>query len=158
MILLPLAAALLAQVTPVQPIVKGTGLPLQESEEAAVLARVDALFAGVEAGDAAAVRAQVRPDGGATIVEMGHGVRHLGWDQYLAAIGADGHRRHERFTGTPAVEVDGDIAMVWGEYAATADGAPRMCGVDHLDLVREGDAWKVQNLTRSQRADGCGAR
>ena len=154
-------AALLAQVTPVQPIVKGTGLAMQDDGEAAVLATVDALFAGLEASDAAAIRARLRLDGGATVAAVRpdgtHQVRHLSWDEWLAGIKPDGHHYRERFTGRPAVEVDGDIAMVWGEFTLSVDGAVRDCGVDHVDLVRENGAWKVQNVTWSQRTTGCAA-
>src|SRR3546814_10786446 len=44
----------------------------------------------------------------------------------------------ERFTGPPAVEIDGDIAMVWAPYTFLLDGKPHHCGIDHFDLIREG--------------------
>src|SRR3546814_4268831 len=64
----------------------------------------------------------------------------------------------ERFTGPPAVEIDGDIAMVWAPYTFLLDGKPHHCGIDHFDLIREGIQWKVLNVTWSQRTTGCGAR
>lgn len=167
--MIALAALLLAQITPVQPIVKGTGLPPpaaaaslpQGGDEAAVMAPLNAWFAGIDATDAAAIRAQLRLDGGggATVAVVRadgtRSVRHLTWEQYLAGVKPGEHRYHERFTGRPAIEVDGDIAMVWGDFTLSVDGIARTCGVDHFDLIRENGAWKVQNVTWSQRTTGC---
>ena len=156
--MIPSLLVLLAvQVTAVQPLVKGTGLPPERDEEAAVMAPIDAWFAGIDAADAAAIRRQIRTEGGggATVAaERADGtrsVRHLTWDQYLAGVKPGGPRLHERFTGQPAIEVDGDIAMVWGEFTLSVDGKVATCGVDHFDLVRENGAWRVQNVTWSQR-------
>jgi len=156
-----LLLALLAQVTPVQPIIKGTGLPPADSEEAQVMAPINAWFAELDAADATAIAAQIRLEGGggATVAAVRadgtRSVRHLTWPQYLAGVKPGGPRVHEQFTGTPAIEIDGDIAMVWGDFRLTADGEIATCGVDHFDLIREAGAWKVQNVTWSQRVTGC---
>lgn len=161
--MLAIALAILAQVTPVQPIVKGTGLPMQDGDEAAVMAPINAWFAGIDTADAAAIRAQLRVDGGggATVAAVRadgtRTVRHMSWDQYLATVKSGEHRYHERFTGQPAVEVDGDIAMVWGDFTLSVDGKVATCGVDHFDLVRENGRWQVQNVTWSQRTTDCPA-
>jgi hypothetical protein len=160
---MPLILALLAQVTPVQPIVKGTGLPPADSEESQVMAPINAWFAGIDAGNAAAIAAQLRLDGGggATVAAVRadgtRSVRHMSWQEYLATVKPGGPRLHERFTGQPAIEVDGDIAMVWGDFTLSVDGKVATCGVDHFDLIRENATWKVQNVTWSQRTTGCDA-
>lgn len=154
-----LTLLLLAQVTPVQPIVKGTGLPpAAATEESGVMAPIDALFAGLAARDAQAILAQVRPDGGATVAqEKPDGtrtVRHLSWTQFAAGIKPGPERYAERLTD-PAIDMDGDIAMVWSPYVFTIDGKPHHCGTDHFDLVRESGRWTIQNVTWSQRTTGC---
>ncbi len=75
------------------------------------------------------------------------------WADFAAAIkpGADASRSHAQ----PAIEIDGDIAMVWGDYVFLVDGKVDHCGVDHFDLVRENGAWKVLNVTWSRRTTGC---
>ena len=156
-----LLLALLAQVTPVQPIVKGTGLPPADNEEAQVMAPISAWFAGIDAADASAIAAQIRLEGGggATVAAVRadgtRSVRHLTWPQYLAGVKPGGPRLHEQFTGTPAIEIDGDIAMVWGPYQFLAGGRVQHCGVDHFSLVREAGRWKVLSVTWSQRTQGC---
>jgi hypothetical protein len=131
------------------------------SEAAAVMAPLNAWFAGIDRGDAQAIAAQLRLEGGggaAVAAVRANGervVRHISWTDYLANIKPGEHRYQERFTRRPEIRIDGDIAMVWGEFTLFEDGKPRTCGVDHFDLVREKGQWKVQNVTWSQRTTGC---
>lgn len=155
-----LSLLLAAQITPVQPMPKGTGLPLADDDTIAVMAPINGMFAGLAARDAAAITAQLRPEGGATVAsEKADGtrtIRHLSWTEFTAGIKPGPEKFEERLTD-PAVEIDGDIAMVWSPYVFLIDGKPHHCGVDHFDLVREKGAWKVLNVTWSQRTTGCGA-
>ncbi|WP_375393671.1 hypothetical protein [uncultured Sphingomonas sp.] len=151
-------AMLLAQITPVQPIVKGTGLPPATTEQTAVMVPIDALFAGLAARDAQAILAQVSPDGGATVAQEkpdgSRSVHHLSWTQFAAGI-KPGPERYQERLADPAIEIDGDIAVLWSPYVFLIDGKVHHCGVDHFDLVRTGGVWKIQNITWSQRITGC---
>ena len=158
MILLSLLLAA-GQITPVQPIVKGTGLPpAAMTEEAGVMVPIDALFAALAARDGQAIFAQVRSDGGATAVEEKpddtRTVRRMTWPAFAAMIKPGPERYAERLTD-PAVDIDGDIAMVWSPFTFLVDGKVHHCGVNHFDLVRENGAWKVLNVTWSSRTTGC---
>jgi hypothetical protein len=157
---MPLILALLAQITPMQPMPKGTGLPPPASDEAAVMAPIDAMFAGLAARDAAAISAQLRSEGSATVAnEKADGtrsIRHLTWPEFTAGI-KPGPEKYEERLSMPAIEIDGDIAMVWAPYTFFVDGKAQHCGVDHFDLVRDAGGWKILNITWSQRTTGCGA-
>jgi len=159
---MPLILSLLlaAQITPMQPMPKGTGLPLADADTAAVMAPIDRLFAGMTARDPQALLAQLRPEGGATVaIEQADGTRavsHMSWAEFATHLKPGAERYEERLTD-PAVEVDGDIAMVWSPYTFLIDGKVHHCGVDHFDLVRENGSWKILNITWSQRTTGCGA-
>jgi hypothetical protein len=121
------------------------------------LATVNALLASFEKGDSAALLRFVYPDGRVTATgtrSSGSGVRQQSWSQFAARVtpGAS-------FTETisdPAVEIDGDAAMVWAPFVVRVAGKVSNCGFDHFDLVRENGAWKVMNLTFSSRMAGCG--
>lgn len=155
---LALAAQMSSQTTPVQPIVKGTGLPPPGTEEAQVMAPVTALLAGIAARDAAAIGQALRSDATATAVAAspngGSTVTHSSREQLLARF-TPGPERYDERLGDPAVEVDGDIAMVWSPYTFRIDGKLHHCGTDHFDLVRENGRWLVQNITWSSRTTGC---
>ena len=125
---------------------------------AAIMAPINALFAGLAARDSAAILAQLRADGGATVAsEKADGtrsVRHMSWPEFAAGI-KPGPEKYEERISSPAIEIDGDIAMVWAPYIFFVDGKAHHCGVDHFDLVREAGTWKILNITWSQRTTGC---
>ena len=153
--------ALALQVTPVAPIEKGTALPPPTSEAAGPMAAVAALFAGIAARDAAAIGATMRADATATAAgekpDGTRAIRHMTRAELLAGFAPGPERFEERFFD-PAVEVDGDIAMVWGRYTFLIDGKVHHCGYDHVDLVRENARWLIQNITWSSRTTGCDAQ
>ncbi|WP_260599486.1 nuclear transport factor 2 family protein [Sphingomonas endolithica] len=155
-----LLALLLAQTTPIQPMPKGTGLPPPGTEEAAVMAPVNALLAALATRNGAAVLPYVLADGGIMVAsekpDGARAVRRSGWAAWVASI-TPGTERYEQRLYDPAVEIDGDVAMVWGRYDFRVDGKIAHCGYDHVDLVRDGGRWKIANLSYSMRTTGCEA-
>jgi hypothetical protein len=133
-------------------------LPPPATEEQAVLASINQLFAAFEVGDFAGVRRVVYPDGRVTAVGTlltGNGLRRESWTQFAARLKpGEGFRES---ISDPAIEVDGDIAMVWAPFVVRVGGKISNCGFDHFDLIRENGAWKVMNLTFSSRTTGCPA-
>lgn len=154
LIALLLAAAQADRLPPANPLP-----PPTIGEEGAVMAAVNAVFAGIAAHDAAAIGAHLRADADLTIaLERDDGtreIRSIPRADYLAGVKPRPERFEERLTDM-AIEVDGDIAMVWGPYLFLIDGKISHCGVDHFDLVRENGRWTIANITWSQRTRGCG--
>ena len=146
------AAAPATKLPPVQ------ALPPPAPEEQAVLAPINQLFAALEAGDSAGVLRVVYPDGRVTAVgalRTGNGLRQESWTQFAARLKlGEGFRES---ISDPAIEIDGDIAMVWAPFVVRVDGKVGNCGVDHFDLVRANGAWKVMNISFSSRTTGCPA-
>ena len=155
-----LSLLLAAQITPVQPLPKGTGLPPPSTEEGQVMAPVNALFAALAARDAAAALATMRPDATTTVAadkpDGTKAIRHMTAAEFAAGL-KPGAERFQEVLSDPAIELDGDIAYVWGRYDFYVDGKRAHCGYDHFDLVRAGGSWKIQNITWSQRTTGCDA-
>lgn len=133
-------------------------LPPPVSEEGQVMAPINALFDGLARRDSATILAAMRADGSATTAsEKADGTRtvhRMTAAEFAAAIKPGPERYQERISD-PAIEIDGDIAMVWAPYTFLVDGKVHHCGVDHFDLVREGGSWKVANITWSSRTTGC---
>jgi hypothetical protein len=131
------------------------------ADEVAVMAPVEAMFAALAAHDPAALAAQTLPEGGATAVvaraDGNTAMHHVSWAEFAAGMPGGDDRLEERLTSR-TVRIDGDIAMVWGAYNFYLNGRLLHCGVDHFDLVRRNGAWKVLNITWTQRTEGCGAR
>jgi len=121
-----------------------------------VLAPINSLFVALERGDAAGVLSQVYPDGRVTATGVrsnSSGLRQLSWREF-AERQKPGSGFQERISD-PAIEVDGDVAMVWAPFVVRVAGKVSNCGYDHFDLVRENGTWKVMNLTFSSRITGC---
>jgi len=156
MAIAPLPA--LAQKTAPDKLPPANPLPPPDGIEGDVLAPINALFAAFAAGDAAAVLRNVYPDGRVTAVgprpDGADGVRLLSWAQFAERIKPEAV--FEERISDPAIDIDGDIAMVWAPFTVRIAGQLRSCGVDHFDLVREAGQWKVMNITFSSRTTGCG--
>jgi len=130
--------------------------PPTVGEEQAVLASVQSLLATFKAGDSAAMLRWVYADGRVTATgtrSSGSGLRQQSWTQFAARITPSG--AFQETISDPAVDVDGDVAMVWAPFVVRVGGRVANCGYDLFDLVRENGAWKVMNLTFSSRTTGC---
>ena len=153
---LPFALILMAQAAPKLP--PANPVPYEDVDVAEVMRPIDALFAAFETGDAKAMLAQVYPDGRVTAVgqraDGANGIRCQSWTQFAERIKPDA--TFEERIYDPAIDVDGDIAMVWAPFIVRISGKVSNCGFDHFDLVRESGIWKVMNLTFSSRTTGCG--
>ena len=134
-------------------------LPPPVGEEQAVLASVNALLRSFSEGDSAAMLRWVYPDGRVTATgtrATSKGLRQQSWTEFAARV-TPGSRFQETISD-PAVEIDGDAAMVWAPFVVRVDGKVSNCGVDHFDLVRDNGSWKVMNLTFSSRVEGRSAQ
>lgn len=136
-------------------------LPPPGVAEQAILQPINSVFAAIAARDAAAMEKQLLPGGSATIVvERLDGTRDVErrmWPDVLARF-RPGPERFEERLSDPAIESDGSVAMVWGNYVFLIDGKVHHCGIDHFDLVREGGGWKIASVSWSQRTTGCPAQ
>jgi ketosteroid isomerase-like protein len=133
--------------------------PPAVSDEANVLASIDRVFAAMSAGDFARLLTMVDPDGRVTAVgalRSGSGIRRQSFAQFIAHQ-TQGQGFQESITD-PAVEIDGDVAMVWAPFVVRVGGKVSNCGYDHFDLIRENGAWKIENITFSSRMTGCPAQ
>ena len=131
-------------------------LPPPTGEEQPVLATVNAVLATFNSGDSAALLRWVYPDGRVTATgtrASGNGVRSESWAQFSQRISPNS--TFQETISNPAIEVDGDAAMLWAPYVVRVGGKVGNCGYDHFDLVRENGGWKVMNLTFSSRTSGC---
>jgi len=148
MMVLLLLAAQSGQLPPAK------AVPLSGNTDAVIMAPITATLAAMRSGDGAALLANTYPGGGTTSVVDGKATRTT-WADTAAGL-KPGGAHFEVTTGDPAIDVDGDIAVVWARYTFRAEGKPPHCGVDHFDLVRDQGRWRILNLTFSGRATGCG--
>ncbi len=150
-----LSVLIAAQVASGQPL-PARPLPPPDFATANVLGPIQQLFAAFEAGDSPAMLRLVYPEGRVTATgerASGDGIRRMSWAEFAQFVRPD-NRFDERISD-PAVEIDGDAAMVWAPFVVRVNGKVSNCGFDHFDLVRENGSWKVMNLTFSSRTSAC---
>ncbi len=131
-------------------------LPPPAVDEQAVLAPVNGIFAALRSGDAAAMMRWVYPDGRVTATgtrSTSTGLRRQSWTEFATRVTPVG--AFDETISDPAIEINGDVAMVWAPFVVRVGGKVANCGIDHFDLVRENGSWKIMNLTFSSRTEGC---
>jgi len=134
-------------------------LPPPVGDEQPVLAAVNGLLASFNSGDSSAVLRWVYPDGRVTATgtrASSSGLRQESWTQFAGRL-TTGAGFQETISD-PAIEVDGDAAMVWAPFVVRVGGKVSNCGVDHFALVRDNGGWQVMNLTLSSRTANCPAQ
>ncbi|HEY6048494.1 MAG TPA: nuclear transport factor 2 family protein [Sphingomicrobium sp.] len=134
-------------------------LPPPTGEEQSVLSTVNALLATLSTGDSRAMLRWVYPDGRVTATGTranSSGLRQESWAQFAQRITPSA--AFQETISDPAIEIDGDAALVWAPFVVRVNGKVANCGFDHFDLVRDQGTWKVMNLTFSSRVEGCPAQ
>jgi len=113
----------------------------------AVLDATESFFRAMEERDVALGSRVVVPEGVFVSVREGEEgereVRTMSNGEWLAGLADRESAVRETFTGRPHVLVEGDVAMVWGEYAFEVGGARRHTGMDVFTLVRTDEGWKI---------------
>lgn len=133
-------------------------LPPPTGEEQAVLNSANALLAAFNTGKSAEILRWVDPDGrvtGTGTFPGRSGIQSESWTQFSQREA--GSAFQERISD-PAIEIDGDVAMIWAPFVVHVGAKVYNCGIDHFDLVREAGTWKVMNLTFSSHIAGCPAQ
>ncbi|MDQ8028494.1 MAG: nuclear transport factor 2 family protein [Brevundimonas sp.] len=128
------------------------------AEGAAVLVPVNAVFDALAARSPAGLDAHFDPAARLTVVhEREDGQNHIAritFQQFAGGL-APGPERLEEVMIAPTVAIDGDVAMVWGQYVFGINGRVNHCGIDHFGLARTNGVWKITSLTWNQRTHGC---
>lgn len=132
----------------------------QTDEKSAVIAVVNNLFKGMEKGDSALVHSTFTKD--VTLATIFRDKtkspvleRESSIAEFLKAIGTPHPDVWYEEIWNVKVEIDGDLAQVWCDYAFFAGNRFSHCGVDAFHLHKGKDGWKIFHLADTRRRDGC---
>jgi hypothetical protein len=130
------------------------------NEEASVNAVIKQLFTGMEKGDSAMVHgAFTKEVTMATVFRdkdnspMIH--RESTLDGFLNAVGTPHKEVWYEEIWNVKIQLDGDFAQAWCDYAFYIDHTFSHCGVDAFHLIKEKDGWKIFHLADTRRTEGC---
>jgi hypothetical protein len=131
----------------------------QETEEAAVMAVVEAMFDAMRAGDSAAMRAVLHPGATGASVSVREGApaltREESLDGFVQAVGTPHEEVCDERIWDAEVRVDGNLATAWMKYAFYLGEQFSHCGVDAFQLFKGEGGWKVFHIADTRQREGC---
>jgi hypothetical protein len=130
-------------------------VPGAAQEPDGALAAVEQIFDGMRTANPEMVRAAFASDARFAMVDAraaGVGVQSV--DGWIDAIGQSERRWDEQIYDLD-VKVDGNMASIWAPYTFYLDGAVRHCGINSIELLHDGDGWKITQISDTRRTEGC---
>jgi hypothetical protein len=121
-------------------------------EEDAVLAPINAMFSGMSARDAAAIKSPAIP--GATMVLMRDGKPStMTIEAFADRVGKPGKTQIAERIHDPLIKIDNDLAVVWAPFDFLVDDKVDHCGTDLFNLVRTDGKWFIASIADTGRKD-----
>lgn len=126
----------------------------------AVMEPINTLFEGMKNGDSARVHSAFYGIPALSTVSVnanGQPVFRGGTlPDFLKAIGTPHKDVYNELIWAPKIEVDGNFAQVWVNYAFYAGKTFSHCGVDAFHLFRNASGqWKIFGLADTRQKAGC---
>lgn len=121
-------------------------------DEQAVLAPIQAMFAGMSARDAAAIKKPTMPGGVMVLMRDGKPMQ-MTFEDFATRVGKPGKEQIEEKIHDPLIKIDNDLAVVWAPFDFLIDGKVSHCGTDLFNLVRQNGAWLIASVSDTSRSD-----
>src|SRR6185437_9313674 len=119
-------------------------------DEQAVLAPIQAMFAGMSARDAAAIKKPTMPGGVMVLMRDGKPVQ-MTFEDFATRVGKPGKEQIEEKIHDPLVRIDNDLAVVWAPFDFLVDGKVSHCGTDLFNLVLQDGEWRIASIADTSR-------
>lgn len=132
----------------------------QKNDTQEITQVISTLFKGMYEADSSLVRSLfTKSVSTATVFRDKSGISTLKQDasiiNFLNAIGTPRKEKwSEEFWGLK-INIDGDLAQVWCDYAFYRDHTLSHCGVDAFQLHRTALGWKIFTLVDTRRIEPC---
>jgi hypothetical protein len=132
----------------------------QSSDESAgVMKPINYLFEGMTKGDSALVRKAFMED--ATFASIGPDkdgnptLKKGDLKKFITAMGTPHPGVYTEPLWNVKIDIDGNMAQVWANYAFYIDKSLHHCGVDAFQLFKGNDGWKIYNISDTRQQEGC---
>lgn len=77
------------------------------------------------------------------------------FQKFIDAVGQPKEQVWNEPIWNEKVEIDGNLASVWVDYAFYVDDQFSHCGVDAFHLIKQKDGWKIFHLVDTRRKINC---
>ncbi|RDC63967.1 nuclear transport factor 2 family protein [Adhaeribacter pallidiroseus] len=128
-------------------------------DKKAIEAAVKTLFDSMLASDTVKARSVMAPN--LRIIVIGKSpegavtTRETTGKQFLATLASQPAQTMDERYWDSQVQINGDLASFWCEYAFFNAGKFSHCGVDVFQLYRSSQGWKIVNLAYNMRRENC---
>jgi hypothetical protein len=129
-------------------------------EETAVKEVISRLFLGMQKGDSAMVHGTFAKEVSliTTFRDKNNDpklVREASIDDFLKAVGTPHPETWYEETWGLVIQIDGDFAQGWCDYAFYIGDKFSHCGIDAFQFFKGKDGWKIVHLADTRRTAGC---
>lgn len=130
------------------------------SDNESIAAVIDLLFRGMEEGDSARVHSAFTEDATlATVFRKNGGDPVLNRESsiyaFLKAIGTPHPEKLYEDIWNLKIDIDGDFAQAWCDYALYVGKTFHHCGVDAFHLIKTPSGWKIFHVSDTRRKNNC---
>ena len=126
-------------------------LHAETPDDQAVLAPIQAMFAGMSARDAAAIKAPTLPGGTMVLMRDGKPAQ-MTFEAFADRVGKPGKNQIEERIHDPLIRIDNDLAVVWAPFDFYVDGKINHCGTDLFNMVRQNGEWRIASVADTSRS------
>lgn len=129
----------------------------EAEDRKAVIAVIDAFFAGMTAKDVDSMREIMTEDGilyGYRETTEGLSVINPTHASYLDGLATRESVPIERYWN-PTVMLHDRLAVVWTPYDFYSDGVFSHCGINSFSMLKTDDGWKITGVVFSMEPEGC---
>lgn len=135
-------------------------LQAQASEEVHVSEVVNRLFTGMHNADSTLVRSAFANEVTmATALRNKEGksvlIREYSINAFVKAVGQPQKEPLTEEIWNLKIQIDGDLAQAWCDYAFYVGNKFSHCGVDAFQLHKSQEGWKIFHLADTRRNDNC---
>jgi|SRR5688572_29238239 len=141
-------------------LLSGTTLKAQSADEAAVTEVINRLFTAMNKADSAMLRSAFAKEvtmATAARNKEGNPVlrRENSIHDFVKQVGSQKPGILSEEIWGLKVQIDGDFAQAWCDYAFYYDNKFSHCGVDAFHFFKTKDGWKIFHLADTRKKEGC---
>ncbi len=130
-----------------------------QNEKAEIMKVINQVFEAMRSSDSTMLKKSFVENPNtftAFINQEGESILRAGdFKRFVSAVGQPKEQVWNEPIWNEKVEIDGNLASVWVDYAFYVDDQFSHCGVDAFHLIKQEGAWKIFHLVDTRRRSDC---
>lgn len=130
-----------------------------QNEETEIMSVIDQVFEAMRTNDSTLLKqsfVETPNTYTAYINQKGESVLASGdFQRFISAVGQPKEQVWNEPIWNEKIQIDGNLASVWVEYAFYVDDQFSHCGVDAFHLINQKGKWKIFHLVDTRRKSDC---